>query len=795
MKLSRSLLIIGLISCSMLVYEILLTRICALRLFFHFGFLVISNCLLGIGAAGTLIFIFHDRFERDTVRWIWRSGILFIISLAATYAFLLTYPIPAELKLLHAKDLVQFSIYNLVAALPFFFAGGVIGLILTFNSEQVNKVYFADLLGAGLGCLFCPFLLARFGAGGTFAFLTLLAVAGTVFASPAGFRKGSTAVGLLLAVLLLWVMPTLDQRFPIPGKGALDLTQGHRAEISKHIEYSRWSATSRVDVVAIPPRSRMIFARGRSVVNLPLPEEKLILQDGSAGTFILNFSDNPDGLRVIRNSLYSASMQTKDRPRVFIIGAGGGNDLWAARINGASYVKGVELNQPIIDVHYKLLPDFSRSLLDDKRIEFVCAEGRNALMRETERYDIIQMSGIDTWTSLTSGAYVLAENYLYTREAIETMYDRLAPGGILQITRFAADMEALRLLSNVSSAFESMGVGSFDKSVICLRTSDNLVALLVKKGEYSQAELSSMTDFTRKAGIETVYSPGRRTENLWARFIRTDDKAGFIRSFPRDISPTTDDQPYFFNFTKWSNPFSSRRFVEEPTHVSQGNPFFIIGQLAVSLVIALAFILFPLGISKRKEVERSGLKRFMVYFAGLGIGFIAIEISLMQKLTLFLGHPLYSITVTLFSVLVFTGAGSLISGRWFHSPGRRAWFVPVALAVLIGLIMLFSGQIVAHFVGLSLSWRIAIAVGLLAPVSLVLGIPFAYGIRLVNMFNPTIVPWAWAVNGFCTVIGSLLAVIVSMNLGFSFVLSAAVMIYAIAFAALRGLRSEDLPAR
>jgi hypothetical protein len=159
MKLTRSLLIIGLIACSMLVYEILLTRISALRLYFHFGFLVISNCLLGIGASGTLIFIFHETFRRNTEKWIWRSSVVYLVTLVGTYAFLLTYPIAAELTLIKFGDLVQFTIYNLVAALPFFFSGGVIGLILTFNSEQVNKVYCADLLGAGLGCLFCPFFL------------------------------------------------------------------------------------------------------------------------------------------------------------------------------------------------------------------------------------------------------------------------------------------------------------------------------------------------------------------------------------------------------------------------------------------------------------------------------------------------------------------------------------------------------------------------------------------------------------------------------------------------------------
>ncbi|NQU07549.1 MAG: hypothetical protein HQ583_03225 [Candidatus Abyssubacteria bacterium] len=477
-------------------------------------------------------------------------------------------------------------------------------------------------------------------------------------------------------------------------------------------------------------------------------------------------------------------MQLKDSPRVFIIGMGGGIDVWAAKIWNARFVKAIELNKAILDIHRDVLPNYSRVLLDDPNIQMVVAEGRGALMRETDEYDIIQMSGIDTWTALTSGSYVLAEDYLYTRDAVMSMYAHLAPEGILQITRFAGVAESLRVLSNIYSAFEAEGILDFDKSVICI--SDRLfMTFLVKKGTFTAEEMGKIARFSDELQLEKVYIPDRNSGALAEIFIRTDDKEAFIRKCSRNISPTTDDRPYFFFFSRWLSPFKKDAYYSwKPSTAFEVKPFFIVFQLILSTVLSLVLIVLPLVIFARKGIDYAWFKRFFVYFAGLGLGFIGIEIALMQKLTLFLGHPLYSITVTLFSILVFAGLGSLLSASWFRLPDRRVWLVPLGLAVLLGMFIVLSPGLTAYCIRLPLPARIAIAIGCLAPISLLLGVPFAYGIRLLNKLNPSIVPWAWAVNGCCTVIGSILAMVLSMNLGFNAVLIIAVLTYIVAFGAL-----------
>jgi len=779
-----ALAVIALISCSMLMYEILLTRICALRLFYHFAFLIISNCLLGIGASGTLISLCQESWRKNQRFWIARFSFFYLASLAVSYAFLIAFPIGWYLSFWRFGDLLRLSIYNLMAAVPFFFGGTVVGMILTFNAEKVNKIYCWDLVGAGLGCLLCPFLLWKYGAGGCLVFLVLLALLGTLTAYFPQRRSVTIIAGIVLGALGLWLLPQLDTRFPVPGKDTLDFTSDRSAFLAKIPDHSAWSTNSRVDLFSAKKHQRFMFGRGQPVADLPtIPDEKIILQDGSAATLIINFSENPECLELIRRSMYSAAMQLKERPRVMIIGVGGGNDVWAAKIHDASSVKGFELNQPVLDIHYEVLPHYSRDLLDDSRIQFIHAEGRSALMRESDHYDIIQMTAIDTWTALASGAYMLAENYLYTREAIEDMYEHLDKDGILFITRVKGVWESLRLVSNINAAFEKMGIPNFENSIICIN-SNYLIGVLIKKGTFTEEEEQRVAHFVNSAGLELVYSPGRKGDSIIEDFIRTENKNRAIRESEADISPTTDDRPYFFLFIKWNDMFRKVKPKHEGLYPYEFYPLLIASQLILSIILSIVFILLPLVIFSRKGIKRSGIKRFLVYFAGLGLGFILIEITVMQKLTLFLGHPLYSLTVTLFSILIFAGLGSLLSARWFQPPDRKVWLVPLGLAVLLCLFIFVSPHLMKYAGGLSLIARISITVILLAPIGLLLGVPFAYGIRLLNIVNPSIIPWAWAVNACSTVVGAILTVVLSMNLGFTAVLIVAILTYFMAFAAI-----------
>jgi hypothetical protein len=778
---------ISLVACSMLMHEILLTRICALRLYFHFAFLVISNCLLGLGASGALLAIHQERFRSQPRSWLGRFTAAYAASLVLTFFFLRGFPLPPDLVLSDPRHFLALSAFNLVGALPFVFGGTAVGMILSFNADRVDRLYAVDLVGAGIGCIGCPLLLPQIGAGGVFVVTALLALVAAMVVI--GRRWGVSAL-VAAAVLLglgLSSLPSLDRRFPIPSKGWIDLARAFERVNRLGAPYSVWTSNSRIDLVrALKEIPAFIFMRGENRQGLPPdPRWASISQDATAGTMIADFSQEPQSLALLERTMYSAAYRLKDRPRVLVIGLGGGNDVWAAKRNGARSVKAIELNWPIVAIHQKVMLSYSQKLVEDPSVRFVVDEGRSALMRETQRYDVIQMSGIDTWTALASGAYVLAENYLYTREAIASMYTHLAPGGILQIARFAETMEALRLLSNIHAALSALHAPDLEQSVIALATTDKMMAIQLKKGVFTPQEQQSTLDFAQRSGIGVVYLPGRPSTGQVEDFIRSKDKQRIIDAFPMDITPTHDDRPYFFNYTKWQHPVESIRYLGHIPSVSQGNPFFILTQLLLSIVLSAGLILVPLA--KQVHLQGPCARRYLAYFSGLGLGFISIEIAVIQKLTLFLGQPVYSLTVTLFSLLVFTGLGSLGLAGQFGRLGRgdpRIWLVPLGIALYLGLFVLASEALVTRCIGLSLPLRIAITTLSLAPLGLLLGVPFAYGMRLLDQDAPELAPLAWAVNGCLSVVGSILTVVISMNFGFASVLWTAAAVYIAAFASL-----------
>ncbi|MCA8953348.1 MAG: hypothetical protein KDE27_27800 [Planctomycetes bacterium] len=792
--LRRPWLTIALVAGALLAFQVLLTRVCALRLHFHFGFLIISNSLLGIGASGSLLALIDRLWRKNPQAWIASFAVLFVLSLPASWAYLITARIPEDLKFyvdgaIRWGEIWQFSKFNLVCAVPFFFGGTAVGLLLSAHARKVHSVYAADLLGAGVGCLLCPLLLWPVGAGGCFAVTVALALIAAITALPARARR-LAPVFAVLAVGCLGVTPWVDSWFPVPGKRYLDLTKDTTVQQYGRSLYSQWSVNSRVDVLRMPDGFAFLQCRGQKAEKMPLPRQYWIAQDGDAGTMLSDFGSEPDKRELLKWTAYSAAFELKQgsAPKVCIIGVGGAPDLWAAKVHDASLIRGIELNRSIIAIHSGVGAEFSKPLLDDPRVDIVCDEGRSALMRDPEHYDIIQLTGIDTWTALTSGAYVLAENYLYTVEACRTMYDRLSDGGVLQISRMAADMETIRLLQNMHAALPAAAQAEFASSMIVLGTLDGLRTVMLKKGRYAADEIAKVEAWANDAKIQIVHLPGGAFDNGVTDYLGAADKAAFTRQYEYDIRPTTDDWPYFFSFLRWDKPEKAAESLKkhEPTWVVQGNPLFLWLQLALSAAAALVLIVLPVlfrGGSAHRS--REGALSFFVYFAVLGFGFIGIEIALIQKFTLLLGQPLWSIVVTLFSILVFTGIGSWLSGKFLKPGSVLAWVVPLAILGWMIFLALQSEAFVQQAIALPLLQRALIVAALVAPAGLALGMPFAYGISVVERINPSFVPWAWAVNGTLTVIGSIFTVILSMVFGFAVVLVASAAIYLLAFAAIQ----------
>ncbi len=768
---ARDFAVLALVAAATLLWEVLVTRLCALRLAFHYGFLIVSNGLLGMGAAGSLLFALRPRIAAAPDRWLARFAIAALVSLPLAHLWMVRFPIDPDLRVDSLASLPSFVLYNLGAALPFLTGGLVIGHLLTVHAGRIHRAYAWDLAGAAVGAVLCPLLLWSLGAAGASACATALLAAGAVLAvDGARLRRLVGGVG----VLALAAAPVAEQALPVPSSNEIRYKRGQRVRLGDEKVYSRWSALSRVDVYRVAPEERGMFMDGPVVADHP-EEQLFITQDSSAGTFLHDFTGTPEGLANLRLSLYGLGAEVLAAESVFVIGAGGAADLWGAVEGGARRVKAVELNRQIVDLHEDVFAERSRALLERPGVEIVHAEGRAALLRETERFDLLQMSGIDTWTALASGAYMLAENFLYTVEALGDMFAVTGPEGAIQVTRLSGEVEVLRLLGVVHEAWRRVSTARFEECVAVVHAGD-FASVLCRKVPFTAEQLARLEAYVERAGMGLDHGPGRVRGGVVEAFVRADDKAAFQASVPSRIDPVFDDRPYFFHFNRFLDWAGARELLNAPASQVQGNPLFVLVQLAVAALLSALLLLLPLRGRARVEAG-APIGAALGYFLAVGVGFVAIEVTLMQELTLLVGHPVHSITVTLASILVATGLGSFLTRRSFARADAPFLAVPIALAVLAIAWNGLGPDLVRWGAAQETPVRLVLGALVVAPFGLVLGVPFAHGIALLERRAPSLVPWAWAINAAGTVVGSIVTALASMELGFSVVLLAGVACY------------------
>ena len=372
------------------------------------------------------------------------------------------------------------------------------------------------------------------------------------------------------------------------------------------------------------------------------------------------------------------------------------------------------------------------------------------------------------------------------------MLGRVAADGAVQITRFSGDKEALRLLATMREVHTELGTGPFSDCVACV-PAGAFLSVLVKRSPFTPDELDRLAAFERDSGAPVVVHPARAVGGVLARFVRTEDPAAFLAAYPFDIRPVSDDRPYFFHFHRWTDLGRARADLDTPMVVTQGNPLFLLGQLVLGVALALLLLVPTLRFASRAEsgARRRALPAFG-YFGSIGAGYLVLQVALLQKLVLLLGHPLHSLTGTLFVMLLATGAGAFLSRGAFSAdaPARRLWWIPLGLAVWLGAFAFASEDLPRWAVPLPALARFAVAGAVVAPVGLLLGVPFAHGIASLERRWPAIVPWAWAANAATTVVGAIVAVIVSINFGFDAVFAVGVALYALAASSVKGL-TED----
>jgi hypothetical protein len=780
---------LALLSAATLAFEISLTRWFSVTQWYHFAFLAVSVALLGYGASGTALSLVPRWTDPPTARRTSLLAILFSASVVGAYLSLNYLPFDSYRIAWERVQVLYLVLYYLALTLPFFCAGLVTGLLLAAYPELTSRFYAANLLGSALGGMLPLLILPLAGEGAVLIITAIGFVAAVIFLYPqtGSILQKLTLLGLASLLLILALFPpNLFQLRLSPYKGLSQVLRFPDAEIISQ----QWNAFSRVDLVT---SSAIRSAPGLSL-SYPgeLPQQDGMFVDGEDLSAVVDTADlrNVEILKEFTGYLPVAlPYQLRPAARVLLLEPRGGLDIWVALNQGVSFVKAVEGNP--------LLAQTSEAVYGQHRVQLVLEEGRSYAHRSEETFDLVHLVLGDSYRPVTSGAYSLGERYDLTVEAFQDYMARLEPGGLLVVERWLQlpPSELLRAGATAVEALRQAGVKDPAPQLAVLR-SWQVGLILVKNGAFTTDELATIRAFGREQGLDLVALPGLTEAEVnqlnvleqpvyWRAFseLLADPDAVYAEQ-PFNVQPTTDNRPFFFHFFKWAQTRAILQQLGKTWQPWGGSGVFIlIALLAVGLVASAVLILLPLALAPAGRTKLGGKQaprgRMFAYFGLLGLGFLFVEIPLMQRFILFLGQPVLAFTAVLASILLFSGLGSLASPRL---PAQRV--LPL-LVIAILLYPLALPLLIEALLGAPMVLRL-LATGLcLAPLGFLMGLPFPSGLNWLRQRAPNMIPWAWAINGSTSVLASILAAMIALSAGFTWVLVAAALAYAGAWLAIR----------
>lgn len=767
----RALLAMGLVTMAVIVYEIALTRLLSVVLWYHFAFLSISLAMLGLGAPGVW-FALRQRGETSETPGRIEARLapaLMFAGLAIPLSVLVIVRMrPIVLQALGGDAWVVSIV--IAALVPLYALGyAVCALLIAAEGRAVGGMYAADLAGAACGALLVVFAMALLPAPRLLALAGLLPLAGLALLTGRAWRIAALAAGALLAAA------AGSDLFRVAYTKTYD-EAGERTPL-----HEVWTPTARITVFDRPIfslRSDVPWGWGYGTNFVPQPwPERWIDQDGSAGTPIEQLPGAPRALAHLPFDVTSAGYQIRAPERVCIVGAGGGRDIVTALAAGAREVTAVEINGAIVDLLRGPLADFAGGVYDRPGVHAVVSEGRSFLAGTDARYDLIQIALVDSWTATAAGAFALSENFLYTVEALRLYLDRLAPGGLLSISRYTdavQPFEGARLVLLVEAALQAAGVAE-PRAHLLFMSGGNIGTLLVGAQPLDAATLAQAQHVARARGfaIHWPRRPDTPPESLAALAMEPDARRALTEAGV-DLRPPTDDRPFFFQAVR---PFA---LGQGPAALAPHDPNLrsvATLRLVVALLAALALALFfaPFALFGR-PARGPGFWSGSAYFALIGAGFMSIEVAFMGRCMLFLGHPSYAAAFVLATLLLGGGYGSRQSTR-LAPPTVRRWII--ALAPSTALLALALPPLFTAALAWSLPAKLALATPLFLAAGAAMGLALPTGFL---QFGDRHKPWFWALNGASSVLASALSLALAMEFGFLFTALLGSACYALATA-------------
>ncbi len=789
----RFLVGISLVSTATLCLEISLIRFFSVSQQYHFAFLVVSIAFLGYGASGSYLSLLKNIQHRALESFLSKTTLIFSVSIPlSTFA---ANAIPFDIVTLswNSNQIFLIFLYYIVLSLPFFFAGMIISFAITRIPSAVNTIYFFDLLGAGVGALLTIFIFLPKGDKGVLLILSsFILIAAWLFGFKMSIWFKVSVFLLLVTEICLFAAGPSWLSFRVSSFKALPVALKYPE--AKHL-ITRWNAISRIDVIDSPA---VRYAPGLSLLytqNLP-PQLGLSI-DGSelnAITGCKTLKDSSlDFLSFLPSSLPYFLLE---QPRVLVIEPKGGLDILAALHFNASFVKVIEENPLVRQIVHEELSSFSGQIYEREQIRSETSNSRSALKKEKDEYDLITFSLADVFGSAGTGHYGFGEKYLYTIESFSNTLDRLSPNGIASMTFYLLPppRQEIRILATWIEAIRRM-TDRPEVHLIAIR-SWGTISYFIKKSPFTHEDIKILKDFADRNLFDLVYYPGIKPDepnihnqfdkpiyyDIALKLLSPSECQKFYKDYLFQVRPVSDDSPFFFNFFKLKKIKSTYTALGQKLLPLLQGEFLVFILLAQAVLVASGLILLPVLIQqKRKKHREISTIAVFFYFGLIGMSFIFLEITFIQKFILFLGHPLYSMALIVFALLFSSGTGSLTSKKILgrnELKNIRIVFLLVAFLIItysFALPFFFN-----MFIGSNSVVKLFVSFSMIFPLGFLMGFPFPTGIRFLKNDGIKIIPWAWATNAFSSVVNSVAALAVAFWGGYTLVMIIAAGGYLIA---------------
>jgi spermidine synthase len=778
-----------LISASTLLLELALTRIFDVILYNNLAFLIVSSAMFGFGLGGVVAMIWPmPRTSTDRLL----SACAGIFALVVLLLMVCLKVTPADFNdfgVHPVRQSIAFASLYLFVLAPFLAAGLAVAFAVVRQAERIHKLYFWDLAGAGVGCL-AIFVLPGLIGGEE----TLLVVAAGGAAAAALFAGGRGLIGkaslfeAFAGIVLTVLLANRIEFESLIVKRNVRLGAQHQVS-----EFSRWDPVSKIDVLAqdVPWRKRIAYDGGAQ-------SSAFYQFDGDFSSIRAHYFDVADGQSRYNSGKYVALahwLKREKSPQTLVIGSAGGQETLAALTWGADHVDAVEMVCTVIAAGRGEYKDFIGGIFDNSRVTTYCDEGRNFLAHSNKRYDLIQIHSNHTTSSIANGSGGAMPVYLQTVEGYRDYFSHLSADGILQINYFVYP----RMIATAAEAWSEIAPGDdFADHLVITSGFGIMPTFLVKRSPWTAGEVAEIRRFMGAEFPDVftdnriIYAPNQpEAASVPQDLFKVPLSKTVEDSVPYKIEPPTDNKPFFRNLRKEVGPLQvdDRGYVTPDTAVFLNSSLhgripmesvhlYLLG--GASVVVAAIMVLLPLILLRRRGLSQANAAPALLYFACLGAGFVMVELALMSKFVLLVGYPIYAMATVLLTLLVSAGCGSYLAERISDRWGRWA----IASIPVFGLFVLliiggYTG-IRDFTLGLGQITRIILVSLLLVPIGIPLGMPFPLAITALRRTSPDLIPWAWGVNGFMSVVGSLVAVVLELKYGFNTTLILAVCVYLIA---------------